>query len=154
MSKFIYIFLFYGSQCIHSLIVYFQPITPIRAEIDVKLGGTQCNIIIGRLKPWMHLHFSKKKKMVLQEGATDPDKGATNPDKVHSSDLKAIMWTCTLSAPEMTTVLYSLSGFPLYHVSNIICLFLFCWDNGKEKNYLSSMLHTGWNISFLLSNSI
>ncbi|RVW65622.1 Protein SABRE [Vitis vinifera] len=48
--------------------------------------------------------------MVLQEGAA-------NPDKVHSTDFKAIMWTCTVSAPEMTTVLYSLSGIPLYHDS-------------------------------------
>ena len=97
----------------------FQPTSPIRAEIDVKLGGTQCNIIISRLKPWMQLHFSKKKKMVLQEGAA-------NPDKVHSTDFKAIMWTCTVSAPEMTTVLYSLSGIPLYHVSDFInYLFIF-----------------------------
>lgn len=90
------------------LYIPMQPTSPIRAEIDVKLGGTQCNIIISRLKPWMQLHFSKKKKMVLQEGAA-------NPDKVHSTDFKAIMWTCTVSAPEMTTVLYSLSGIPLYH---------------------------------------
>lgn len=99
----------------------FQPTLPIRAEIEVKLGGTQCNIIISRLKPWMQLHFSKKKKMVLQEGSTN------NPDKVQATDSKAIMWTCTVSAPEMTTVLYGLSGFPLYHVSdfsNYLFLFL------------------------------
>ena len=134
------------------IIFFFQPTSPIRAEIDVKLGGTQCNIIISRLKPWMQLHFSKNKKMVLQEGAT------TNPDKVHSTDSKAIMWTCTVSAPEMTTVLYSLSGFPLYHVSdfmNYLFLFLlgYCGSlsnvshtSQKKKKKKSNVFHSSWLI--------
>ena len=42
----------------------FQPASPIRSEIDVKLGGTQCNLMMGRLKPLMKLSSSKKKKMV------------------------------------------------------------------------------------------
>lgn len=87
-----------------------QPSSPIRAEVDVKLGGTQCNIIISRLQPWLHFHFAKKKRMVLREEVS-----ATA--KAPGSDVKAIMWTCTLSAPEMTVILYSLSGSPLYHVS-------------------------------------
>ncbi|CAL5425644.1 unnamed protein product [Camellia sinensis] len=81
----------------------FQPTSPIRSEIEVKLGGTQCNIIMSRLKPWMHLQSSKKKKMVLQDGNS-------NPERLRSTESKAIMWTCTVSAPEMTIVLYSLSG--------------------------------------------
>ncbi|KAK9271467.1 hypothetical protein L1049_027058 [Liquidambar formosana] len=85
-----------------------QPTSPIRAEIDVKLGGTQCNIIVSRLKPWMHLHFSKKKKMVLREETSIPE-------RPQSTELKAIMWTCTVSAPEMTIVLYSISGLPMYY---------------------------------------
>ncbi|KAF5955463.1 hypothetical protein HYC85_008319 [Camellia sinensis] len=85
-----------------------QPTSPIRSEIEVKLGGTQCNIIMSRLKPWMHLQSSKKKKMVLQDGNS-------NPERQRSTESKAIMWTCTVSAPEMTIVLYSLSGSPLYH---------------------------------------
>ncbi|GMN40176.1 hypothetical protein TIFTF001_009410 [Ficus carica] len=72
-----------------------QPSSPIRAEVDVKLGGTQCNIIISRLQPWLRFHFSKKKRMVLREEVS-----ATA--KAPGSDVKAIMWTCTLSAPEMT----------------------------------------------------
>ncbi|KAL6012637.1 hypothetical protein ACLOJK_003126 [Asimina triloba] len=85
------------------------PLTaPIRAETDIKLGGTQCNIIMSRLKPWMQLHMSKKKKMVLREETPSFEKS-------QSSDLKTIMWTCTFSAPEMTIVLYSLNGSPLYH---------------------------------------
>ncbi|KDP41499.1 hypothetical protein JCGZ_15906 [Jatropha curcas] len=85
-----------------------QPTSPVRAEIDVKLGGTQCNIIMSRLKPLLQLHYSKKKKMVLRE--ENP-----TPVKPKSTDSKAIMWTCTVSAPEMTIVLYSISGSPLYH---------------------------------------
>lgn len=86
-----------------------QPSSPIRAEVDVKLGGTQCNIIASRLKPWARLHLSKKKKMVLREETTTVE----NPQ---STELKAILWTCTVSAPEMTIVLHSISGLPLYHV--------------------------------------
>ncbi|PQQ07718.1 protein SABRE [Prunus yedoensis var. nudiflora] len=85
-----------------------QPTSPIRAEIDVKLGGTQCNVIMNRLKPWLRLHFSKKKRMVLREETS-------TLDKPPPTDTKAIMWTCTVSAPEMTIVLYSISGLPLYH---------------------------------------
>lgn len=90
-----------------------QPTSPIRAEIDVKLGGTQCNVIMNRLKPWLRLHFSKKKRMVLREETS-------TLDKPPPTDTKAIMWTCTVSAPEMTIVLYSISGLPLYHVSDMI----------------------------------
>nr|XP_048331916.1 protein SABRE isoform X1 [Ziziphus jujuba var. spinosa] len=85
-----------------------QPSLTVRAEVDVKLGGTQCNIILSRLKPWLRLHFSKKKKMVLREESSTVEKPPSN-------DTKAIMWTCTVSAPEMTIVLYGVSGLPLYH---------------------------------------
>ncbi|KAH7848975.1 hypothetical protein Vadar_011089 [Vaccinium darrowii] len=81
--------------------------SPIRYEIDVKLGATQCNIILSRLKPWMRLHSSNEKKMVLQDGSS-------NPGRLHSNASKGIMWSCTVSAPEMTTLLYGLTGSPLY----------------------------------------
>ncbi|KAF7141344.1 hypothetical protein RHSIM_Rhsim06G0070200 [Rhododendron simsii] len=80
---------------------------PIRYESDVKLGDTQCNIILSRLKPWMRLRSSKGKKMVLQDGSS-------NPGRLHSTESKDIIWSCTVSAPEMTAMLYSLSGLPLY----------------------------------------
>ena len=100
----------------------FQPISPVRAEVDVKLGGTQCNIIMSRLKPWLRLQSSKKKGMVLQE--------ETSILKPQSTESKAFMWTCTVSAPEMTIVLYSISDVPLYHVSNMLCLF-YIWYLGN-----------------------
>ncbi|GMY06946.1 protein SABRE isoform X1, partial [Fagus crenata] len=90
------------------LYIPIQPTSPIRAEIDVKLGGTQCNIIMSRLKPWLRLHYSKKKRMVLREEMPALE-------KPRSTESKAIMWTCTVSAPEMTVVLYSISGLPVYH---------------------------------------
>lgn len=90
----------------------FQPTSTIRAEIDIKLGGTQCNIIMSRLKPWLGLHLSKKKRMVLQEETSKTERRQLTEPRV-------VMWTCTVSAPEMTILLYSISGSPLYHVSNL-----------------------------------
>lgn len=90
------------------LYVPVQLTLPIRAEIDVKLGGTECNIIVSRLRPWLHLHNSKKKRIILREETPAPE-------KLRSTEYKAIMWTCTVSAPEMTVVLYSISGLPIYH---------------------------------------
>lgn len=86
-----------------------QPASPIRSEVDVKLGGTQCNLVITRLHPWMQLHALRKRKMVLRGESSTREKS-------HSSDHKAFMWTSTISAPEMTVVLYDLDGSPLYHV--------------------------------------
>ncbi|KAI4307517.1 hypothetical protein L6164_030695 [Bauhinia variegata] len=85
-----------------------QPTSPVRAEIDIKLGGTQCNIIMSRLKPWLLLHLSKKKKMVLRDEASDVV-------KPQSTDNKAIVWTCTFSAPEMRLMLSNLAGSAVYH---------------------------------------
>ncbi|OVA01833.1 FMP27 [Macleaya cordata] len=93
---------------VSSFYVPIQPAAPLRAEVDVKLGGTQCNIIMSRLKPWMSLHLSKKKKMVLREESSTPERS-------QATEFNAIMWTCTVSAPEMSIVLYSISGSPLYH---------------------------------------
>jgi hypothetical protein len=103
---------FFNSLYIFLDVFIIQPTSPIRAEIDVKLGGTQCNIIMSRLKPWLRLHYSKKKRMVLREEMPALE-------KPRSTESKAIMWTCTVSAPEMTVVLYSISGLPVYHVSDL-----------------------------------
>ncbi|CAI9116131.1 OLC1v1017206C1 [Oldenlandia corymbosa var. corymbosa] len=85
-----------------------QPSAPIRSEIDIRLGGTQCNLLVSRLVPWVQLHSSKPKKMVLREESS-------MPEKPRSTEQNAVMWTCTMSAPEMTIVLYNLSDLPLYH---------------------------------------
>lgn len=93
---------------VSSVYIPLQPTSPIRSEIDIKLGGTQCNVIVSRLIPWMQLRSSKPKKMTLQEDSPPIEKR-------ESSQQKALMWTCTVSAPEMTVVLYDLSGSPVYH---------------------------------------
>ncbi|CAJ1974051.1 unnamed protein product [Sphenostylis stenocarpa] len=85
-----------------------QPISPVRAETEIKLGGTQCNIIMSRLKPWFFLLSSKKKKMVLREEASVVA-------KPQPTDGKTIMWTYNVSAPEMTIVLFNMAGSPVYH---------------------------------------
>ncbi|XP_024015622.1 protein SABRE isoform X2 [Eutrema salsugineum] len=85
-----------------------QPVVPVRAEVDIKLGGTRCNLFISRLQPWLRLHFLKKKKLVLQGGTHSLEKSK-------AADMKAIMWTGTVSAPEMTVMLYGINDLPLYH---------------------------------------
>ncbi|XP_042416673.1 LOW QUALITY PROTEIN: protein SABRE-like [Zingiber officinale] len=91
-----------------SLDVPDERLLPIRVEIDVKLGGTQCNLIISRLKPWLQLLMSKKKSFSLGKDNSRHENSQTN-------HVKSIMWTCTVSAPEMTIALYSVTGLPLYH---------------------------------------
>ncbi|KAL8119517.1 protein SABRE isoform X1 [Apium graveolens] len=93
---------------ISSVYVPVQPTSPIRSEVDVKLGGTRCNLVMGRLKPWMQLRTSKKKKMVLREETPISERS-------QSTKSEDIMWTCTVSAPEMTIVLYNLNGLEVYH---------------------------------------
>lgn len=70
-----------------------------------------------RLKPLMKLMSSNKKKMVLRDENI-------NPDTLQSSGSKAILWTCTISAPDMTIVLFNLSGFPIYHVVSYLVIVL------------------------------
>lgn len=105
-KSYIYFFL-YLFNCLGCFTL--QPASPIRSEVDVKLGGTQCNVVMTRLHPWMRVLALRKKKMVLRGESTTSERS-------HSSDHKAFMWTSTISAPEMTVVLYDLNGSPLYHV--------------------------------------
>lgn len=91
---------------------FFQSFLPIRAEIDAKLGGTQCNLMLSRLMPWMRLRSLKTKGMKLS-------KGNSHQEISQTKEIKAIMWTCTVSAPEMTVMLYSPNGLVLYHVSSL-----------------------------------
>lgn len=95
----------------------FQPVLPVRAEVDIKLGGTRCNLFVSRLHPWLRLHFLKKRKVVLQGGTHTVKKSK-------AADVKPIMWTGTVSAPEMTVMLYGIDDRPVYHVSNFIHVYL------------------------------
>ncbi|KAK2448310.1 protein SABRE [Trifolium repens] len=85
-----------------------QSITLVRAETEIKLGRSQCNIIMSRLKPLLLLRSSKKKKVVLRE--------ETSAVKPKSNDSKTIItWTCKFSTPEITIMLYNMAGFPVYY---------------------------------------
>ncbi|VFQ86788.1 unnamed protein product [Cuscuta campestris] len=86
-----------------------QPTSPIGFEVDIKLGGAQSNLILARLTPWMDLHALRKKKEAVEN-----ERGSTS-ESPKPAELNAIMWTCTVSAPEMSVVLYDMSGSPLYH---------------------------------------
>ncbi|KAK9070488.1 hypothetical protein SSX86_010890 [Deinandra increscens subsp. villosa] len=85
-----------------------QPTSPIKSEIDIKLGGTQCNIIMARLKPLMQLRPPKKKKGVPKPKEESGHSGS-------SGELKVITWTCTFSAPETAIALVNMEGLLLYH---------------------------------------
>ncbi|KAE8682183.1 Protein KINKY POLLEN [Hibiscus syriacus] len=89
-------------------------VSPVRAEIDVKLGGIRCNVMISTLKKLLRLKPSgtgaTKKEVVLQEETS-------TIEKPQSTEPKAIMWKCTLSVPEITIVLYSICDAPLYQGS-------------------------------------
>ncbi|XP_062212048.1 protein SABRE isoform X2 [Phragmites australis] len=91
-----------------SLDIPMDPFLPIRVEIDAKLGGTQCNVMLSRLMPWMRLHSLRTKGMKLSKNDSHQEISQTN-------EMKPILWTCTVSAPEMTVMLYSLNGLALYH---------------------------------------
>ncbi|KAG0455571.1 hypothetical protein HPP92_024863 [Vanilla planifolia] len=77
----------------------------IRSEIDVKLGGTQCNLLVNRLKPWLSPELSKKKQKTIR----------ADVEKSQKNNIVSVMWTFTVSAPEMVVVLYSPSNLPLYY---------------------------------------
>ncbi|XP_045828251.1 protein SABRE-like isoform X2 [Trifolium pratense] len=83
-----------------------QSISLVRAETEIKLGRSQCNIIMSRLKPLLLLRSSKQKKVVLREEAPVV--------KPKSNDSKTITWTCKFSTPEITIMLYNMAGFPVY----------------------------------------
>ncbi|KAJ0229601.1 FMP27 [Hirschfeldia incana] len=83
---------------------------PIKANIKIELGGTQCNLFIARLEPWLNFLFPEKRTLVLKEEIC-------TLEKLKAADMKTIMWTwtCTFSAPEMTVMLCGIDDMPLYH---------------------------------------
>ncbi|KAH0929637.1 hypothetical protein HID58_015364 [Brassica napus] len=88
-----------------------QESSPVRAEVEVKLGGIMCNVIMARFEPLLRLHFSKKKKIVLKE------EKPTIP-KPESSGFKPVVWKCATSIPDVKIVLYNLESSPIYQLSS------------------------------------
>ncbi|CAH2061505.1 unnamed protein product [Thlaspi arvense] len=85
-----------------------QESSPVKAEVEVKLGGIMCNIIIKRFEPLLRLHFSRKKKIVLKEEKPNTVKSES------TSGFKAVVWRCVTSIPNITIVLYNPESSPLY----------------------------------------
>lgn len=85
-----------------------QPALPVQAEVDVKISGFQCNLIMSRIKPLIRINSDKKKPPVVNES---PQQEKAPKEKL------ALAWACTLSAPDLTIVVHSLDDVPLYHVS-------------------------------------
>ncbi|XP_062211296.1 protein ABERRANT POLLEN TRANSMISSION 1-like isoform X2 [Phragmites australis] len=83
-----------------------QSTQEIRAEVDGKISGAQCNLIIGRIMPLIRMNSDKNKPLVLRE--------SSQQEKAPKEKL-ALSWACALSAPELTIVLHSLDDIPLYH---------------------------------------
>ncbi|CAF2106618.1 hypothetical protein Bca4012_092340 [Brassica carinata] len=112
----------------------FQPVLPINANLEIELGGTQCNLFISRLEPWLSLLFPEKRTLVVQEEIC-------TREKLKAADMKTIMWTCTFSAPEMT-MLCGIDDLPLYHVSisNLPLIFILYFFFSKNCSSLSMFL--------------
>jgi hypothetical protein len=85
-----------------------QTALPVQAEVDIKISGFQCNLIVSRIKPLIRINSDKKKPLVLHD---NPQQKKAPKEKL------ALSLACTLSAPELTLVLHSLDDVPLYHVS-------------------------------------
>ncbi|WVY91260.1 hypothetical protein V8G54_036774, partial [Vigna mungo] len=87
-----------------------QSVMLIRAETEIKIGRSQCNIVMSRIKPWLLLKPpSKQKKLVIREEPSVAKPKSTD-------DSKTIVWTCNLSTSEFTIMLFNMAGSPLYNV--------------------------------------
>ncbi|KFK32806.1 hypothetical protein AALP_AA6G290500 [Arabis alpina] len=85
-----------------------QESSPIRAEVEIKLGGMMSNVIMARFEPLLRLQLSKKKKMVLKEERPNIAK----PES--TTGFKAVVWKCVTLAPDVTVVLYNPGSSPIY----------------------------------------
>jgi len=83
-----------------------QSTLPIRAEVNIKISGAQCNLIISRIKPLILLKPAKKKPLVLHE--------SPQPEKAPKEKLPLAL-VFAFQAPELSVGLYSLDDIPLFH---------------------------------------
>ncbi|KAG0551097.1 hypothetical protein BDA96_01G394300 [Sorghum bicolor] len=98
-----------------------QTTLPVQAEVDIKISGFQCNLIVSRIKPLIRINSDKKKPLVLQD---NPQQKKAPKEKL------ALSLACTLSAPELTLVLHSLDDVPLYHGGRVVII---NEDNGSPR---------------------
>ncbi|KAJ4793688.1 Golgi-body localization protein domain isoform 1 [Rhynchospora pubera] len=95
-----------------------EEIAPIRAEVDVKFGGTQCNLMISRLAPLLSLSPAKKPKPIVSHEESSSSDLSTHRENLKDMEQKAqpIIWNATGSAPEITIILFSTDDLSLFHV--------------------------------------
>lgn len=95
---------------------------PVRAEVDVKFGGIQCNLMISRLAPLLSLCPAKKTKPFVPQEESSSSTLSTHQGDTEDSEQKAkpIIWNATGSAPEITIILFSTNDSSLFRVKFLI----------------------------------
>ncbi|KAK8919195.1 hypothetical protein KSP39_PZI021895 [Platanthera zijinensis] len=79
----------------------------IKVGANLKIGATQCNLILDRLSPWLKLSSSGNKRVVIRDESPSAERSL-------ASERNGILWTCAVSAPEFSILTYSLNKLPLY----------------------------------------
>ncbi|KAJ3673403.1 hypothetical protein LUZ60_006777 [Juncus effusus] len=92
-----------------------EELAPIRAETDVKFGGTKCNLMVHKLVPLLSLKPAKKPKPLVLSEKENNNKNISEKEIIEQKP-KLIMWSLTGSAPELTIVLFTTENSPLLHV--------------------------------------
>ncbi|XP_078157262.1 protein SABRE-like isoform X1 [Carex rostrata] len=95
-----------------------KEMAPVRAEVDVKFGGIQCNLVISRLAPLLSLRPAKKTKPPVPQEESSSSTLSTHQGDTEDSEQKAkpIIWNATGSAPEITIILFSTNDSSLFRV--------------------------------------
>ncbi|KAG0631787.1 hypothetical protein M758_1G279100 [Ceratodon purpureus] len=86
---------------------------PVQVQVEIELGGTQCNLMTASVDCWLKLALRVTSKPSNVAGAEHP---IPKPVTIKKPKRK-LLWGCTFSAPDLTLVAYSLDGMPLYNVS-------------------------------------
>lgn len=94
----------------------------MRAEVDVKFGGTQCNLMINRLAPLLSLRPAKKPKLTVPHEESSSSASSTHHGNTKDAEQKAkpILWNARGSAPEITINLFSTDDSSLFRVKFLI----------------------------------
>lgn len=86
---------------------FFQPVLPIRVEVEIKLEGSCCNLLILMQLSWLSI---RKRNLVLQERTH-------TQEKLKPADKKDITYRCKVLTPEMTVTMYDIDGLLVDFVS-------------------------------------
>jgi hypothetical protein len=95
-----------------------QEIAPVSAEVDVKFGSIQCNLMISRLAPLLSLRPAKKPKPTAPHEENSSNSLPTQQGNKKDMEKKArtLIWNAAGSAPEITIILFSTNDSSLFRV--------------------------------------